>query len=179
MCRRHLTPLVTVGLLALTAGGCVDRNVEGDQVTYAFSWWVWLPVLLAALVAFPLGLVLRRRSGRYGWALLILAPLGLLVLWPALVLDRVKVDSEHFEARYGTWVSPTRHDLRFDDVRQIRLVTYEERARRGKRTKQKLVCMTRDGKAVTVQLGDLVKRAAPEILERAEARGVAITEERE
>jgi hypothetical protein len=179
MCRRYGTTLAGVGLLALTAGGCVDRNVDGDHVTYAFSWWVWASVLVGALVAFPLGLVLRRRSGRYGWALLILAPLGLFVLWPALILDRVKVDSEHFEARYGIWVSPNRHDLRFDDVQQIRLVTYEERTRRGKRTKQKLVCTTRDGRAVTVHLGDLVKRAAPEILDRAEARGVPIAEVRE
>jgi hypothetical protein len=179
MCGRRRITLLAVGLLALVAGGCVDRNVDGERVTYAFSWWVWASVLVAALLAFPLGLVLRKRTARGGWTLLVLAPLALLVMWPALVLDRVKIDSEHFEARYGIWVSPSRHSLRFDDLRQMRLVTFEERTRRGRRTKQKLVCVTKDGRAETVQLGDLLKRAAPEILERAEERRVLVTEARE
>jgi hypothetical protein len=165
----------------LTAGGCVDRSVSGDQITYDYSWWVPVTVLLGSLVAFPLGLLLRKRSGRAGVGLMILSPVLAILVFPAMLMDKVKVDSQHFETHYGLWFAPSRHNVRFDDLVEMRLVTYEERTRRGgRRTKQKLVCVHKSAAPQdTVHLGDLVRQAAPEIMDRAQAQGVAVTRVRQ
>ena len=164
--------------LALFAGGCVDRDVSGDTVTYDYAWWVPVLSLVAALVAFPVGLVLRKRSGRFGWGLMIVAPILAILVFPAMLLDKVKVDSNHFETHYGFWFAPTKHNVRFDDLVELRLVTYQERTRRGGRqTKQKFLCIYNSAAAKdTVQLNTLVKEAAEEIVRRAQAKGVTVTE---
>ena len=169
---------IATGIL-LGAGGCVDTTVSGDATTYDYSWWVPLVTLVSSLVAFPIGLVMRKRSGRIGGGLMVMSPVLAFLVFPMLLLDKVKVDAQHFEDRYGFWFAPSRHNVRFDDLKEIRLVTYQQRTRRGGRTtKQKLVCIHKNaGTQDTVQLGTLVKEAAPEILRRAGERGVTITEE--
>ena len=175
---RGAVAAAAVGLL-FAAGGCVDRSVSGETTTYGYAWWVPVAVLLSALVALPAAFLLRRRSGRASVALFILAPVLAVVVFPAMLLDKVKVDAQHFETHYGVWFSPTKHNVRFDDLRELRLVTYEERGRRGRRTKkQKLVCVHKSAAPQdTVHLGTLVKPAAPEILRRAEEHGVRLTQE--
>ena len=65
---------------------------------------------------------------------------------PSLFLDRVKVDSDHFETRTGFWFAPTKHNVPFDGLGEIRHVTYQTRGRRGRKTtKHKLVCVRDDG----------------------------------
>jgi hypothetical protein len=166
-------------VILLTAGGCVDRTVSGDSTTYDYSWWVPVVTLLSSLVAFPVGLVLRKRSGRMGGGLMVMAPVLAFLVFPMLLLDKVKVDAQHFEDRYGFWFAPSTHNVRFDDLKEMRLVTYQVRTRRGGRsTKQKLVCIHKTAAPQdTIQLGTLVKEAAPEILRRAGEHGVTITEE--
>ena len=165
-------------VLLLCATGCIDRDVSGDQTTYDYAWWVPATLLLVSVVAFPAGLFLRRHSGRMGIGLMILSPILAVLIFPATILDKVKVDSQHFETHYGFWFSPSKHNVRFDDLSEMRLVTYETRTRRGgRRQKQKLVCVHKSpAPQDTVELGTLVKEAAPEILRRAAERGVAITE---
>ena len=170
--------VLTASLLALTAAGCVDRDVNGDQVAYGYSWWVPVVVLLVALVALPLGLLTVRRSARFGWAMFILAPVLAVFVFPMMILDYVKVDSDHFEARYGFWVAPSRPNVRFDDLTELRHVTWKERGRRGRMTtKHKLLCVHKGGTQESVRLGELLKRAEPDIAARAQAKGVAITSE--
>jgi hypothetical protein len=173
--------VVMVSLLALAAGGCVDRTVNGDEVGYSFSWWVPVAVLLGALAALPLGFIIclrSARSARFGWALMILALVLALLVFPSMILDKVKVDVDHFEARYGVWFAPSRPNVRFEDLRELRRVTYTERGRRGRvLTKHKLVCVHNDGHQESVPLDNLLRRAEPDIVERAQAKGVAVTAE--
>ena len=84
---------------------------------------------------------------------------------PSLFLDRV-VDSDHFETRTGFWFAPTKHNVPFDGLGEIRRYAYQTRGRRGRKTtKHKLVCVRDDGAvADTVQLGDLAAGQRPEIL---------------
>jgi hypothetical protein len=166
-------------VILLAAGGCVDRTASSDATTYDYAWWVPVVTLVSALAAFPIGLVLRNRRGRIGGGLLVLSPVLAFLVFPMLLLDKVKVDAQHFEDRYGLWFMPSSHNVRFDDLREIRLVTYQQRTRRGGRTtRQKLVCIHKSGAPQdTVQLGTLVKEAAPEILRRAGEHGVTVTEE--
>jgi hypothetical protein len=177
--RGRLAAVAIVLLLGLGTGGCVDRSVSGDTTTFDYAWWVPVTTLLSGLILFPAGLVVRKRSGRLGGAMLIFGPVLALLVFPMVLLDKVKVDAQHFEDRYGFWFAPTKHNVRFDDLKEMRLVTYQERGRRGRKTtKQKLVCIHRSAAPQdTVQLGTLVKEAAPEILRRAGEHGVTITEE--
>jgi hypothetical protein len=177
--RGRLAAVSIATVILLSAGGCVDRSVNGDATTYDYSWWVPVLTLVSSLVAFPIGLVLRKRSGRIGGGLMVMAPVLAFLVFPMLLLDKVKVDAQHFEDRYGFWFAPSRHNVRFDDLKEMRLVTYQQRTRRGGRTtKQKLVCIHKNAAPPdTVQLGTLVKEAAPEILRRAGEHGVTITEE--
>jgi hypothetical protein len=114
-----------------------------------------------------------------GIGLLILSIVLAALVFPAMILDKVRVDAQHFETHYGFWFAPSKHNVRFDDLREMKLVTYEQRTRRGgRRSKQKLVCIHKSAAPQdTVHLGTLVKEAAPEILRRAAESGVTITEE--
>ena len=176
---KRVVLLAVVMALAFCAGGCVDREVNGDEATYSFSWWVPTLATLAVVIGVPVGLLLRnvRTRRRAGWGVLVAALIAGVGLVPSLFLDRVKVDSDHFETRTGFWFAPTKHNVPFDGLGEIRHVTYQTRGRRGRKTtKHKLVCVRDDGAvADTVQLGDLARRATPEILERAQDRLVRVT----
>src|SRR5688500_16396627 len=140
-------------VLALTAGGCVDRTVKGDETTYGFAWWVPLLTLVGALVLLPLGLLTRKKSSRFGWAMILIAPALALVIFPTTLTDKVKVDSNHFQSADGVWFLSTKHDVKFDDLLELRHVTYEERGRRGrKRTKHRFMCLHKGGATENVQI---------------------------
>jgi hypothetical protein len=164
-----------LSLLVVTLTGCVDRTVSGDTTTYSFALWVIATVALVGLAAAPLGWVFRRASKRWLVIGLIATPVVLLFLWPSLLLDKVRIDSNHFEGRYGLWFKPTTFDVRYADLDHIDLVTYEERGRRGrKNTKQRLECVSKSGHTTKVALGDLLKHSRDEVLIRATAAGVPI-----
>jgi hypothetical protein len=168
--RYWLTPLVI--LTILFASGCYEQSVRGDQSVYGFAWWVGVGVIVGSLIAVPLGWVIRRWSGRWSFVLIVMGPLLLVFVAPAMFLDKVVVDREHFEARYGFWFSPTRHNLRFDDMRELR---YVETRDRKNRVKYELHCVMKAGDTRVVHVGDLVQFAVPEILERAKAKQVPVT----
>jgi hypothetical protein len=179
---RTLTCLRVVAIACLLGvGGCVDRTVKGNNVAeYGFSWWVGTLVVLGGLLAMPLGWVLRRSSRRLMVVGLVLGPVLLLLIGPPMFLDGVTVDDRHFEGRYGVWFSPTRFNVAYADLDHINVVTWQERSRRGgTRTKQRLDCVGKAGGTTTIQLGDLLKYARNEMLDRAHAAGVRVFEREE
>jgi hypothetical protein len=169
--RPRLRLALAASLLVLLSG-CYEKSVTGDQSVYKFAWWVGLLVILGGLVAVPLGLAIRNWSGRWGFALIVMGPVLLIFFAPVMYLDRVVVDSTHFEVRYGFWFAPTKHNIRFDDVREMRYV-----ATRGRknRIQYELVCAMKGGDTRTVSAGDLVINAVPEILRRAEEKQIPVT----
>jgi len=168
---------VAVIACLLSLGGCVDRTVEGNAAVYSFSWWVGALVVLVGLLALPLGWGLRRRSGRLMVLGLIFGPVLLLLVGPPMFLDEVRVDDRHFEGRYGVWFNPTRFNVAYADLDHVNVVTWQERTRRGgRRTKQRLDCVGKAGATTTIPLGDLLKHARDEVLERAHAAGVRVFE---
>ena len=170
---------MAVVALALAAGGCVDRSVKGDEIVYGFSWWVPVITLLGALVLLPVGWLLRSKSSRFGWGMMLISPVLAIVVFPTTLTDKVRVDANHFESADGVWFMSTKHDVKFDDLHELRHVTYEERGRRGrKRTKQKFLCIRTGGAKESVSIGALLQRAEEEIMERARAKGVTVTIER-
>ncbi len=152
--------------------GCYEHVSRGNESIYGFAWWLGPMIIAVGVVGFPIGwLVYKNWSERLGFALLILAPVLLVVVAPAMYSDRVLIDEEHFEARYGFWFAPTTHNLRFDDLREIQYVAV--RGRRG-RKKYELHCVSNAGDVSVVHAGNLVKNTVPEILARAQAKGVRV-----
>ena len=69
---KRVVLLAVVMALAFCAGGCVDREVNGDEATYSFSWWVPTLATLAVVIGVPVGLLLQRPTRRRaGWGVLV------------------------------------------------------------------------------------------------------------
>ena len=153
--------------------GCYERVSHGNESVYQFAWWLGPLVIAGGILAFPCGWLLRKWSKKLGTILMILAPLMLIVAAPAIYSDYAIVDDDHFEARYGFWFAPTVHNLRFDDLQEIRYVAVP--GSRG-RTNYELHCISRTGQQTVVHAGDLIKNTVPEILERARKHGVRVSQ---
>jgi hypothetical protein len=165
--------VVLAALLFLS--GCVDKTVKGQTSVYSFAPWVVMLVLVLGMAGIPFGWMMRKTSVRLLLLGLIGGPVLLLIFLPGVLLDKCKVDAQHFEGRYGIWLSPTQYNIRFADLDHIDVVTYETRGRRGRKTtKQRLECVDKRGRTTTLQVNDLLKAAGGEIIEKADAAGVKI-----
>lgn len=160
---------IAVLLLCVLAVGCYEHVTRGNVSIYGFAWWLGPCVIVAGIAGIPVGW--RFRQTKWGFVLLILAPVLLVIVAPAMYSDRVLIDDDHFEVRYGFWFSPTVHNLRFADLSDMRYVAVA--GNRG-RTNYELHCRSKTGVLTVVHAGDLVFNTVPEIMARASAKGVAV-----
>jgi hypothetical protein len=165
-------------ILLVILGGCVQETTDGATQTFTYEWWVPLSVLLAGIVAAPAGWVLRNSSERLGWALLILAPIAAIFFAPSLFRDRAMVDDSGFSVRTGIWGLTAVHEVKFDDLKQVRLISEEVTGRRGaKHTNFYLLCERKDGTSAKVPLNNTVSEAAaPHFVQRLADHGIPIAE---
>jgi len=157
-------------LLLSVISGCTTRSEVGEKVMYTFAGWVGASVILGGLLLVPLGWALRRVT-RYGVIAMIMSPILLIIVAPAMYSDHVIIDNEHFEARYGFWFNPRQFNLRFAELREIRYVGVP--GSRG-RINYQLECRDQQGQTHVVSAGDLVRHAVAEVMARAAARGVPV-----
>jgi hypothetical protein len=180
MTGKNLFP--TLGRLCLVAAlggmaGCTVEKVEGNVTTFTFAPWVPALVFLGGVGAIPAGWLLRRWSPRWGWTLLILGPVGLVIVAPGLLLDHVTVDDRHFSLRTGFWFAPTVHEVHFSNLTRIEIVGETQTTRGGQRTNYYLLCYRKSGGADKVPIGDLMKQGAViRVLESAKAQGIPIAD---
>ncbi len=164
-----------VAALALcSVAGCYEHVSNGNESIYRFVWWLGPLIIAGGILAIPAGWFLRRWSAKWGFVLMVMAPVLLVIVAPAMYSDRVVIDNEHFEARYGFWFSPSVHNLRFEDLQEIQYVAVP--GSRGS-TNYELHCLSKAGQLSVVHAGDLVRNTVPEILERAKAKGVRVVGE--
>jgi hypothetical protein len=168
-----------VAILLLFVSGCVHENTDGATQTFAYELWVPLSVLLAGLVAAPAGWFLRETSSRFGWGLLIIGPVAAIFFAPSLFRDRAVVDDTAMSLRTGIWGLTSVHDVKYDDLKQIRIISEEVSGRRGsKRTNYYLLCERNDGTTAKVPVNNKVAQAAaPHFLQKASDRGIPIVDE--
>lgn len=166
-------------LLLLGLGGCVKEDVNGSTITVSNELWVPLVTLVGGIVAAPAGWLLRKKSNRFGWGLLIMSPLVIFGFAPSLFLDRAVVDDTHFSLHTGIWGLTAVHEVKFADLSRIRLISEETTGRRGrKQTNYYLLCERKDGTSAKVPLGNKVaETAALHLIERAKALNVPIVDE--
>lgn len=168
---RLASRLVFATVLLSTLAGCYTRTQSADKIEYTFAGWVGALVIVGGILMIPVGWFLKRWTERWGWGLMIMAPILLIIVAPAMFSDRVFIDRDHFEARYGFWFSPSTHSIRFADLREIRYVGVP--GSRG-RTNYQIHCITKNGGTEVVSAGDLVRNAVPDILNQAAQSGVAV-----
>jgi hypothetical protein len=166
--------MVVVALTICFLAGCYERVARGNASVYQFAWWLGPMVIAIGLLGIPMGWLLRKWSRKWGFVLMGMAPLLLLIVAPAMYSDRVLIDDEHFEARYGFWFNPSVQHLRFDGLREIRYVEVPDN--QGK-TNYELQCVSKTGQVSVVPAGDLVNNAVPEILARAKESGVRVVDD--
>ncbi len=168
--KRCMTVCAAVLLICLVSG-CYEHVTDGQKSLYQFAWWVGPLVIAGGILGIPIGWWIRKWNAKWGFVMMGMAPLLLVIVAPGMYTDRVLIDDEHFETRYGFWFDPSVHDIRFDNLREIRFVAVP--GSRG-RTNHEMRCTTKKGETTVVHAGDLVMPTVPEILARAEKRGVKV-----
>lgn len=169
-------------LVMLSISGCVKATEDGSGTVYTFERYVFELVLLAAFAAALIGWVLQRRGGRigaYGWSTLAFGFVLLVVLAPALWSDYIRVDAQGFELKTGLWFSPTHHMIDFNKLTSIALTDEIRSGRNGKRTNYFLVCEQHAGPSEKVPVGDMMKKALDDILQRANEHGVIVMDQQD
>lgn len=159
--------------------GCVSEETDGATHVFTYETWVPLSVLLGGLAAAPAGWFLRKSSARFGWALLLLGPVAAIFFAPSLFRDRAEVDETSLFIRTGIWGLTAVHEVPFDTLEQVRIVSEETRGRRGrKRTNYFMLCEQNNGNTAKVPINNAVSEAAaPEFLKRVSELGIPVTDE--
>lgn len=148
-------------------------------MTFTYQFWVPLSVFLGGIVATGVGWFGRKSSSRFGWGLFAVGIIGTLVFAPSTLRDRAVVDDDGFSLRTGIWGLTAVHDVKFQDLKMVRITSEEVRGRRGsKRTNYYMMCERKDGTTAKVPINAKVAQAAlPYFVEKASQRGIPIVDE--
>jgi hypothetical protein len=172
MSRSRCVVVATVSFALIGISGCIKREADGGTAVYRMENWIIAATALGGILAAPAGWALRKRSARFGWALLILGPLAVVFLVPAMLAERVKVDADHFERT--ALPGQDKHDIKFDDLAGIEYKTEQSFSGRRRTTKHVFILTYKQKPPERLTLGTLLQAAAPEIAERARAKGVMV-----
>ncbi len=163
---RSIRLILPLALVFLT--GCTEETVEGSKLTVKFATWVPIAVILGGIAAGVGGFFLKRYNTKYGWTLLVLGPVMAVIVGPGMLKDHLIVDDDHFELETGFWFMPTKHSIRFDEIRSIEI----KEEPNGKSTKVTMYCRKNNNEMVAVPVGDLMKQGALDrIVQRAKSKG--------
>jgi hypothetical protein len=164
--------------MLLAAGGCIQESNGKGELVYQYEFWVPLAALAIGAVATPIGWILRERSARFGWSLVVLGPIAMVLVAPSLFCECAHVSEQGFHIRTGIWGLTSVHALQFADIKQIRVSSETTFGRRGRRTSYYLHCDKKAGGSSKVSISNGVSEAsALAILEQADARGIPILDQ--
>lgn len=168
--------IIVWSLGCVLLAGCYKKEIQDGAIVFSFQPWVPMLIIVAGVVAVPVGIVLYRNNARFwGACCLVLGPLAAVVVAPGMFLDRVSVGPDGFYSRHGFWFSPTTHHIRYDDLAQVRVTVEEHRGRRGRRTYSYFFdCYFKSGGQERVPLGDIMREALPEIADQFRRHGVQV-----
>jgi hypothetical protein len=170
---------ILVGALLCMLVGCTTEEQDGDTFIYKYELWIPAAIFAGGIAAVPIGWMLRNKSARFGWGLLILGPVAALVFAPGLWLDKVTINDKQFTLRTGMWFMPTEHVVNLDNVGTIEHVTEETRGRRGRKNiNHYLIFHPRTGAAgEKVPYGDLMQdKAIDKVIQIAVKRGINLVD---
>jgi hypothetical protein len=156
--------------------GCVDQSTNGKTSVYTFSLWILIVAVLGGLALIAIGFFTRKKEPTWrGYAVMVLGVLVIVLLIPMMRADRVEVDDDHFTSTHGLPWNRVRHDVRFDQLREIQIQVTETRSRSGgTRKSYVLYCQFKSGSSEAVPVGNVVEPAVGQILGIARRKGVQV-----
>lgn len=121
-----------VAFLLMCVTGCTQKVADAGTVVCSYQWWVG-PVSLLVGVGLTAAGWANRKDGIRAILFLVVAAALTVGFAPFGFFDKVVVDKDHMESRWGLWCYPTTHHVRFDDVTTVRFTSEESTGRRGRR----------------------------------------------
>lgn len=171
---RTRSMLWIVGLVALSTAGCTQESSQGAATVFNYQWWV-SPVAILVGVGVAVWGWMQRATGWRAYMTLAVGVLATVTFCPFGWFDKVSIDNEHFEARWGFWCFPSTHKIAFNDVNGVTLTAKKSTSRRGRRTSYSLVFQLKSGAPVEVATGNSLMDAASEkLVATLQAKGITI-----
>ncbi len=176
--RRRVLWVSGLSLLLVTASGCVQESASSVGTVVSYEWWVYTGTMLGGIVALPAAYAVRAWSGRLCGVLGIAGVLGLFGFGPSLFLEKSIVSSEGFQIQSGLFGTTT-VEMKFADIRGIRLIVEKSRGRRGRtNTSYFMLCQRHSGEAEKVAVNnDVTEAAGVLILVEANKKGIAVSDD--
>lgn len=157
MSRRRVALLTALSCLFLA--GCTNETTVGETTVYTYQLWVSFVAIAVGAAVTAFGWTQRNESWR-AWIAIVAGGLMTVGFCPFAFFDKLVVDETHLEGRWGFWMFPTRHDIRFDDVGHASLTKKVTTGRRGRKTSYYLNFHLKNGQTEELSLGnDLVEAA--------------------
>lgn len=171
--RRAATCILAVTLV-VAIEGCAQVQAEGVTRTISCQWWVPWSMLVGGVIAAVAGWFLREFKERYGWGLLILGLLAVIVGAPTYFRERVVVDDSKFSMRSGIW-GLSMHEVAYAGLERVRSGSERSGGSRTRQTNYYLLCERKDGTSTKIPVDSALARAAvPHFLQRVQTLGVVI-----
>jgi hypothetical protein len=159
--------LLLIAALAISSAGCYQRTESGQDGVYSAQWWVPVAVAAVSVALGAFGLFRISRGERFrGISIVVVAFILLGVGVPMPILDRVVIGPDKLYLNTGFWFAPTRHDVRLSDVARAAVEVEVRQTRHGPENNYILALELKSGQKDRIPVGDLMKQAFPEILER-------------
>ena len=169
--------LALLVILLLACSGCVRETTEGSTHEFTYELWVAVVAALVGVAVAVGGFLFRAGRGWRGWILAAAGVMVALFMGPSLAMSRIAVNDKGFLRSSGIFGMTSVQDVKFSDIRSIKLET--RRGRRGRRTDY-MVCTKRDGSTAEFGMGDALEQsAAPLILRGAATSGIQIVDQTE
>jgi hypothetical protein len=174
--RSRFSRVLLACAVANLVAGCTAEYQQGDTSVFTFT--VWIPALLLGIgcAAFLIGLfVVMKSYGRWGWALIVIAPLVTIIFAPSMLIERTAVSPRGFSHRTGMWFASRFQEVAFAELNEIELTLEKEPARRRERFDLFLVCHRKTGGNEKVLVNDVMKEGAlAKIIDAAANAGVTV-----
>jgi hypothetical protein len=171
--RRYLFALLALPLFLLA--GCVDRSTQGDTTVYTFALWTLGVAVLGGLALIAIGFFTRKKSRWGAYLAMLLGVLVIAIMVPMMRSDRVEVNEDHFTSTHGLPWDRVRHDVRFDDLREVQVQVVETQSRTGgTRRNYNLLCQTKSGGEEKVPVGNVMEPAVGQVLGIARQKGARL-----
>jgi hypothetical protein len=159
---------------ALFLAGCVTQSGSDAKLIFSYNPLITIGIVLAGLVAIPIGFFWRKSDGRLGWGFMTVVPLAAIIVGGTMWFEQVTVSDQAIDVHSGFFGSTAAQSIPFGQAKTIRVVVEPTGGRRSRDID--VYYFDGDGGNLgRFPLNNDVKiEAGRAILERANARGIAV-----
>src|SRR5438045_2420870 len=163
-----------VAAASFALAGCVDQSPQGSGTVYTFAWWALALQVVGGLAMIGVG-VWQFRSSVWRSVIIIVAGVVIIAfIFPGMLRDRVVVDDDHFERVHGWLGESTTEGMQFAELKSITLVVETKQGGGGPTKVYSRLWEKKAGGREQIAMGDLLKAARPQIVEKAQRKGVQL-----